>query len=159
MSIIYDALKKVEEAKRITYPKEIIKEDKSKYKIYLIYGLIVCFGVFIASIFLGRFSKPLETNIHQVAKDLPQIEKTLAEPIPKPIVPISTPLSVESKEESLISFVLNGIFFSEDEGYALINNQIAKVGDVIEGARVLRISLDEVELESKGSTIKLSTHK
>lgn len=54
--------------------------------------------------------------------------------------------------------MLNGVFFSENEGYALINNRIVKEGDALEGVTVKRIKLDEVELEAEdGSTIKLST--
>ncbi|MDD5432878.1 MAG: hypothetical protein PHO70_07865 [Candidatus Omnitrophica bacterium] len=55
-------------------------------------------------------------------------------------------------------FILNGIFFSEDKGgYALVNNQIVKVGDTINGAVVKKITDELVELETEGSIIKLST--
>nr|MBC8436521.1 hypothetical protein [Candidatus Omnitrophota bacterium] len=56
------------------------------------------------------------------------------------------------------SLVLNGIFFSQDEGYyALVNNKIVKVGDDIDGAKVRHIDFDNVELESEaGLLVKLS---
>ena len=40
--------------------------------------------------------------------------------------------------------VLNGIFFSQEEGYALVNNHIVKVGDKVGGALVKRIDVNEV---------------
>lgn len=54
-------------------------------------------------------------------------------------------------------FLLNGIFASDESAsYALINNQIAKVGDRIDGAVVKRINQDSVELESGSKNIVLT---
>jgi hypothetical protein len=55
------------------------------------------------------------------------------------------------------SLALNGVFFSGKEGYALINNQIVKVGDSVSGATVRSIKEDEVALDLRGEIIKLST--
>ena len=55
-------------------------------------------------------------------------------------------------------FLLNGIFASDKfTTYALINNQIAKVGDRIDGALVKRINQDSVELESESKSIILTS--
>jgi len=54
---------------------------------------------------------------------------------------------------------LNGVFYSGNEAYALMNNQIIKVGDIIEGAVVKRISLEGVELEKEGQFVQISTSK
>lgn len=47
------------------------------------------------------------------------------------------------------ALVLNGIVFSSDKGYALINNTIVIEGDKIEGLTVVRITKDRVELISE----------
>jgi len=54
--------------------------------------------------------------------------------------------------------VLNGVFFSKNEGYALINNKVVKQGDSVEGIKVRKVNLDDVELEtSTGVKFKLTT--
>jgi hypothetical protein len=54
---------------------------------------------------------------------------------------------------------LNGIFYSDEGSYALVNNKIVKEGDVIEGWLVTRIGIGEVELKSNDLTIKLNKIK
>ena len=56
-------------------------------------------------------------------------------------------------------FMLNGIFSSSEKSYALINNQIARVGDKISGAVIKKITSEEVLFDFEGSEIKLSIHK
>ncbi len=147
MSIIYDALKKVE-ASVINEPKtKTDKRVKPKIKPYLLYALLACVGLFIANAF-SVFSFPK-----------PSLNKTQAAVKPEPIIqpPARTSaLEVIPQELKPPSFNLTGVFFSKDESYALINNQIVKKGDKIDGATVMEITVDEVVLESKGSTIKLS---
>lgn len=155
MSIIYDALKKIavsqEQINSSTKNKishGVNKGGKSKLKSYSIYVLAVCLGLFIASIFFNLFTRHLQVNDFKEVQDV-----NLSQALPKDSN--STALTAEFKKESHPSLVLNGVFFSQNQGYALINNQIVKEGDMVEGARVLRIGLEEVELELEGLTIKL----
>lgn len=167
MSIIYDALKKVEEASSKNLGTEMDKSSKSmpkkiayhkKIPKILISVLVVCLGVFVANIFFGIFPKPLSNNTYTGIKDQPGVDKKQDVSV-HPGLPKETPLEVKpSVKESPPSFVLNGVFFSGDEGYALINNRIVKKGDKIDGATVVAISLDEVNLEAEGSIIKLSNN-
>jgi type II secretory pathway component PulC len=175
LSIIYEALKKVEasqsagslalrKVKAYAFP----KPRKSNRKIYLFFLLLVSLAALAGNIFLTSLSR-----VKEVSSSLPQAPVLAQNPkpaetlLPSPavVLPVEAPQAVsaasaaEAKKEPEPSFVLNGVFFSEDEGYALINNQIAKVGDVIEGAQVTRISIDEVELENAGKTITLATAK
>ena len=144
MSIIYDALKKVETSLTGDSKTKIAKGVKSKPKIYLLCALMICLGLFIANIFYGWLSPKKE----------PYLAPTL------PTAALETSISVEpemeTQKETLPAFTLNGVFFSGGEGYALINNRIVKKGDKIERAGVVQISLDEVDLEFGGSIIKLS---
>lgn len=162
MSIIYDALKKIEKSNSVT-PKA---EDKlnapspsKKTKTYLLYILVVCLGAAIANIFFGFFTKPAKVN------KVNKINKVVALPVLPPAMPPKelppgikkVPDAVEAKKQPELSpLVLNGVFFSQSQGYALINNRIVKEGDTVEGAVVKRIGLGEVELEFEGSVTKLS---
>ncbi|MFA5286929.1 MAG: general secretion pathway protein GspB, partial [Candidatus Omnitrophota bacterium] len=100
---------------------------------------------------LGLFTRPkIKPLPSPVSPALTPIDKT---PIPleeERIVPPAEP--VKTPEPTL---ALSGIFFQQDKGYALINNQILKVGDTIQGAKVEEINLDKVILEFEGRKITL----
>ena len=162
MSIIYDALKKIENSKTnindvrpAKKPAENIKRQEnphnSKIKTWLIYLFVICLGLCVGNIFFGK----AKTYI------LPQ--KIIAPPLPTavskqgPATPPSPP--VTAKKASSGEMVLNGIFSSGEGNYALINNKIAKVGDVINDAVIKRIDLNGVELDSEGKIIKLSNNE
>lgn len=158
MSIIYDALKKVQQA--------INQKDKQispqKTKLYLLYVLVICVGLFLGNIIFGFLTAHLKKPLGIHPKEIPLVKKSevnlspiLSKETPSQAIPI---VSGKMKSEPPKSFVLNGVFFAEDQGYALINNRIAGVGDVVDGATVKKIGLDEVELEVEGKTIKLSTY-
>lgn len=164
MSIIYDALKKAQKTIDIDSKIEVeVKEKnapaKPRYKLFLIYVLVVFFGLFIGNLIFGFLANTKKSAVEQ--------EKLIKEPTPEAVKPVTVaevspaqtiaPITPEVKQEPQPSFTLNGIFFSGDEGYALINNQIVKAGDTIGEAVVRKISLDEVELDSEGKIIKLST--
>jgi len=160
MSIIYDALKKVEQSSAKSLETKVAKGSRSPSRIpkFLIYVLVVCFGFFIANFFFGMLPKQLSNNNLLKTKNPPQIQNLPKETPPevKPSLPIET--KVEKKEELSGSFVLNGVFFSGNEGYALINNRIVKKGDIIDGATVALIALNEVDLVKEGAIIKLSNN-
>lgn len=153
MSIIYDALKKVERSydakagakKEEKHPKFVFK------KIYFLYLLLIGISVVTARFFFTK-APPQQVEPAQVQAP-PQVQVPLTVPAPQEAQAPAPPIDTKKKLEE--SLVLNGIFFSGDEGYALINNQIVKQGDLIEGATVKQIGLNEVELEFEGSTIKL----
>jgi hypothetical protein len=201
MSIIYDALKKVEMSQTDDSKTKIDKGFKSKLKIYLLYASMICLGLFIANIFYGRLlPKPSLNTTDIVTGGQPPADKKIAfpplagsaigvigdnlkvrfsvvrkvlytflhhekqtvsssQPSTEPAA-LQTSASVETKietqKESPPSFTLNGVFFSGAEGYALINNRIVKKGDKIDGATVIQVLLDEVDLDFGGSIIKLS---
>lgn len=149
MSIIYDALKKVEVAIDKTPTVKVNKERKPRFKTYLIYVSVICVGFFVAYIFFGLFTKPLKTSTTVTVKS--------PAPPPSSLLPPPAPPSTDIQKPAQPSLTLNGVFFSEDQGYALINNRIVKEGDLIDGVTVVRITLEEVDLNFQGQDIKLST--
>lgn len=162
MSIIYDALKKIEKSKSVT-PENAPKKDASsrpKPKMYLLYILVVCLGWGIANLFFSFFTRPPQVGKPKKIAALPALPQpvTTAPPEVKVKEEIKLPLP-EVRRQSEFSLVLNGVFFSQDEGYALINNRIVKAGDIIDGAFIKHIGLEEVEVEFEGSIIKLYTNR
>lgn len=152
MSIIYDALKKVEtpgrdEDKREPPDKGAPKPRRRKLR----YILLISVGAFAAGTLLWFTGHPARL-LTKITVLLPAKEGKSAFSGRAAGPPVNMVLDRLSSK-----LILNGIFFSGDEGYALINNRIVKAGDEIEGAVVRQISAEEVELEFRGSRIKLST--
>lgn len=178
MSIINDALKKVEKSFAYGYPAAAGITPTGHKKIrtnkYLIYALVFVFGLFLENTYFLFFFHPERTFINSPASrqtpdkglllssqqqqlptnGLPETPPAAAAEASYPPVPDAN----EIKETKEIELVLNGIFFSQDKSfYALINNKIVKEGDDIEGAIVRKIDSTDVELESAaGKLIKLS---
>lgn len=161
MSIIYDALKKVEakfsSSGNISPEAKRDKKPKTSPKIYLVYLLVIGLGIFSANILYRLFTPSFKIS----SKDykIPEKEES-TKPQPQNIGSAQespSPMQPSPPGESAPVLVLNGIFFSGDDAYTLINNRILKVGDDIEGLTVKKIELNQVELKSKDSTIKLST--
>ena len=176
MSIIHEALKKVEKSINSYYPAKEIKLPPPGRKInkYLIYALIFCFGLFIENTFFLFILRPQNTyreNQLQLSSEI--IPGPAKEELPEDAALLTTELALspeapspakiteDEPEAQRTALVLNGIFFSQDDGYyALINNKIAKVGDDVDGAIVKHIDLDNVELESEaGLLVKLSRER
>lgn len=205
MSIIYDALKKVETKVDATNKNTSdLKTKKSqgpkrKFITWRFYVLAICLGFMAAYFFFNYFApqeklflikdtllaKFLPKKAELPAKSKTRIEikqKIEAQNIvpqqPSPpgesasITASTTQIkpanvsaedkfsmfSDQSKQQRPLSLNLNGVFISGEEVYALINNRVLRVGDVIEGATVKRITQDTVELEYADSIITLYTH-
>lgn len=163
MSIIYDALKKVQ--KNIT-SESIPRLDtalsvKARHKTnpILILILLVCLVLTLAN-FSYLFFKHYQ-NIKSVKKELPPVElKTIPAPAAKetgqtPVTNVEQPVAPIAPAEPELA--LNGVFFEQGDGYALINNKIVQVGDQINHAKVKEITLNGVELEFEGKSIKLQS--
>lgn len=164
MSIIYDALKKAEKVinpNQKATPDTQDKHPKSKYKLYILYALVGCLGLAIGNIIFGFLSPPKTSDLaknDRATKPTETSRAIQAKPVAAP--PKTTPsIFIGRKEKTKVSLILNGVFFSEGEGYALINNRIIKEGEEIDGLIVTRVNLDEVELVANdGSTIKLHSN-
>ena len=162
MSIIYDALKKVEESniKEVKPQVEASERNRRSLKTYLLYGLAACIGLFAVNLLFTFLSRPKQIVKVDKAGPVPALQTQAPLQIQVPVqqpaqqtAPRSSPVKMSSKG----LLILNGIFFSENEGYALINNHIVKEGDTVNGAIVKRIGVDEVELEIDGESAKLTT--
>ena len=170
MSIIYDALKKVERSKKNSPGPKAPEEDKSKVKSYLVYVLIGLVGFVLAGAIFrfatmslrGKELAPIKVPAVASPKPRPE-KKAVSENKEVPAASTESgrqgpaPSAGEQVTAPARRMTLNGVFFSEDEGYALIDNKVVKVGDAIEGAQVIKIDIDGVELEAGGETFRLET--
>ena len=59
-------------------------------------------------------------------------------------------------EKKTEPWVLSSILYSKQRKHAIINNTLVKQGDVIKGAKLVRLSPDSVRLRVKGKTIDLT---
>lgn len=181
MSIINEALKKVEKSiegfpvKETRITPQALRPGRVINR-YLVYALILCFGLFIENTFFLFFFKPQtfypvpeitlyapeqEGKIQPLSEIAGPVEQiAYKNSLPQTLHPALTQGATAENETPALpaSLVLNGIFFSQDDGYyALVNNKIVKVGDDIDGAKVRHIDFDNVELESEaGLLVQLS---
>jgi len=158
MSIIYDALKKVEGS--LSKPKSVSAASHapvrrtSKLIPFLAYSFVVLLAIFSMKMVYDLITSPGRSK--QVKKD-PRSSLNVFTAVNQPALLSNIPaLNTQEITEELPDLVLNGIFFSGGAGYALINNQILEEGDGISGLVVRRITEGDVELKTKNSVVTLS---
>ena len=158
MSIINEALKKAEQSIHNNSAKETLPpETKPSAKPYILYILILVAGLFLSNFIftlLSRTKTPAALKIAESAVKTPTKEIAAK---PSPVIP-PAPLLEENKAPET-AFILNGIFFSDNDGYALVNNQIVRESDSVDGAEVKTITANTVELDNAGKIITLATQR
>ena len=96
---------------------------------------------------LAEFSDPMRPPAYalekfrlQKIKNLPPVIKKIAKPLKKN------------------TWVLNSILYSSHRQHAIINNQLVKKGESIQGAKLVRLTVDSVRLLLKGKVIDLKIY-
>jgi len=121
---------------------------------------IVVFGVggfFLAAALFAFFSGSKKTQ--KLPK--PQAAPAVIPSVPAPAAPVvETPQPQSPPAESTVSSAvptlsLSGILYSDAESLALINGRVVPEGGMVDGAKVEKISSDEVELSFEGQKIIL----
>ncbi len=178
MSIIYDALKKVEpntvdpQNQNPAAPpaKPVSPKGPSLLPVLGVSLLFGVFGFWVAqylfnSIFKGPLSlvRPSKAQARAVQRRQ-QPAAVSVKPAPVPVAavapspavvpaPAAQPVAVEPvADEAPTEMYLNGCFLADADRFALINNKIVREGDVFQGYEVSQIREDEVDLK-KGGTI------
>ncbi len=155
MSIIYDALKKVEESKEVQASLKSGRLKHSNLKYYASYAVVVILGVIVARVI---FSFSLKT-VSWPAVIKPPEEKTVLTSVlaPDPQAVIAPVVEEPKKIARYEKFVLSGIFYSDQDSYAVVNNRVVKAGDAVDEATVAKINSDNVLLRAAdGQEIKLT---
>ena len=113
-------------------------------------------------IFLGA----LALFVDQPSDEKAPVDRALiphrAKQVQKKKTPTSVEPLVEPKETPTVSFkdlpklYLNGIFLIEGEYLALMNEEMVKVGDVVQGVAIKKIDAGGVEVEFKNTPFRLN---
>ena len=160
MSIINEALKKTEQSIHKNAAKEALPSGrKLAIKHYVIYILILIAGLFLSNFIFTLISAKVKTSsgLNQSLSSTNQPVKEIS-PILSTAIVTSAPVFKENKTPGA-DFVLNGIFFSDHNSYALVNNAIVRENDFVDGAKVKTISANTVELDSGDKRITLTTQR
>jgi len=145
--------------------------NKFDFKIIFLYVVLIGLGVVLAKYAFDFFTPKQPNSASPQPKNI--VSKLVAHPLIKIVSEkkqaVTSPLSsVGTKEnQPLISikkkpvpaatpYTLSGIFFSGSQSYCIINDKILEKGDLIEGAKLIRIDPEEVELQLESKTIKLN---
>ena len=121
----------------------------SRRRHFLLYFIVICAGLLAGHLFFSYAPR--------ATKDFSARSGRLSAPSPTPDKGQKETLSAEQLPGQISSpFILKGILFSQGKGSALINDAVVKEGDFLEGAEVLDITKDAVELKTKNSQIRLS---
>ncbi len=137
MSIISEALKKVENSSE-NYPQLLVPPEPSKKR----FNWLVVFLLAALAIGIGFKSLTARHAPKQQISAIPIPETKQAALVPAPL--------------SLPHLQLSGIALMEEKNFAIINGDIFKEGDQVEGAQLVKITKDEVTLDRKGREIQLS---
>lgn len=159
MSIIYDALKKLErsnnQVKNDTGSQQPQAEPRKKRSI--LYPIVFSLVLAASGLFLGVKLYDISSKdggifvkLNKPLSELNSFKETLLKEVPL------EKAAIPGLPQTAPGLGLSGVFFSDQEGYAIINGQIVRVGDEVEGSIVKSISVDEVELERAGVTTKIS---
>ena len=155
MSIINEALKKTEEhLQKKTAKDNPLSAKPSGSKPFLLYIVILLVGLLLGNFIFTMLKHKTQGNASPPAA---QAKQSLASNPPSPAILPSQPPEIKTLPEA--NFVLNGIFFSDNDGYALVNNQIVRENDYVDKAKVELITADSVELDNAGQRITLTRHK
>ncbi len=165
MSIIYEALKKVQgksgsaaavpaqPAGKASDANAALKKSSAVRTVILLL-VFLALGMFLIEILINRWFAARAASYAPVAS-LAFAPPLVAEPPVEPPASIQPPVAEPPVASSQPKLVLNGIVLSEDGNIALINDQILKAGDNIDGARVEEISGNQVILSYKAQKITL----
>ncbi len=157
MSIINEALKKTEQYIH-TNTTDKIQPQKTKLsaKLFFVYALILIGGLFLSHIIFKLLGQKVVRT--QPQKEVTAIAQTQQSILPTPLPVKPAPL-IEEQKKPEVNFILNGIFFSDNDGYALVNNQIIRENDSVDGAKVIKITSNSVQLDNQGTVITLNTQR
>ncbi len=163
MSIISEALKKVQEARKSEKKTAFsLPEPQGPIPIQAYAGIVIAIIV-IAVVAAYALRRPSAPNL--AAKAAPQVIPSHQEVVYTPAEQVKVEEKSPPSPPQVASaaappeLILNGIMCSEDRRYAIINNGITLEGDVVGGAKVEKIEPNKVFLKYSGGDIVLKLKK
>lgn len=135
MSIIYDALKKSQQARAKLHVKAVRMPRNKRKNMIMMLLILSCIFAIITSLLIpatASLSLPM-TSRHSTSQKQQIMPYIAAKP----------------------RLMLEGVFLSDTEKLALINHRAYHEGDYVNGMKIVSIAFDQVELKNKYSSIKL----
>jgi len=128
------------------------KKDLGRYFLYALFTLLGVVAAKYAFEFLTPRFTPRVEKAPQAAVVAPVVKAPSVIPAPQSPAP-----AVKKAKTMTDAYVLNGISLSRTDSSALINNQIVQEGETVDGALVVKIGEEEVQLKRDDRTITLTT--
>lgn len=166
MSIIYEALKKVEGQKEILSPgnipqsitlpakknKKKVSKDKKSFLLPIVILLIVL-GLSVLPFILPQQEQAQEQEVIASVAGKREIN-------PARVHRVSEPKGQASKEvtlrgESVQEYILEGIVYDPKAPFALINGRVINESDILGNFQIDKISKDKVEMTNTGDNSKI----
>jgi hypothetical protein len=153
MSLILDALRKLDREKGVPSRGFVVlapgaKAPAAGSRGVLLIALALVLGL-VGAVTLSRLPAPPAAPpapAHDLAPPTPTLP---AIRMPEPS--LAPPKAVPSGAASPRTFVLEAISERDGSPVAVVNDHLVKEGDLVDGARIVRIGADEVEIEVAGT--------
>jgi hypothetical protein len=143
VSIIYEALQKTQNNRSIE-PKAKLKNSFRHVK-WFDMGMLMIIILLFTIVLYAYFPYLKKAFTHTQAK--PNLAKTVPAMTKKNVASKTTPTLFATGKSGNI--ILNGVFLSDQDNFAMINNQALHVGDIIEGMTITKIEFDKVQLHDE----------
>ncbi len=160
MSIIYEALQKThDERQTASLPQENMTRDD-----WIDVGISLVIAFLLATLMVAhypQFNTKSDNNsigkktLINNAKPMEQTAAILK--IPDDTIP-AAPQNIEKPVDAAAfqsKHTLNGVYVSEAEKVAMVNNRFFYIGDNIDGMKVTGIELDKIKLENQNGIVEL----
>jgi hypothetical protein len=159
MSLILDALRKLDREKGVPSRGFVVLAPGQRT------AATGSRAALVAVLVLGAMVAFVAVSFLPVQKPAPALSpapaRALVLPIPKPSLfpalvpavslPAPPPKAPPPGDGSARTFVLEAISERDGSPVAVVNDHLVKEGDVVDGARIVRIGTDEVEIEVGGA--------
>lgn len=174
MSIINEALKKAGKEKEYTHSVPVLQVIKSAPEmgapakkpsfnwgpLFVILVLLLITGPIVAPLFSTPFKRGELIHSEFMVSQQKEVSAPVpaSTPAPRQFLIEESPLfqSAVPLPANPPALNLSGIMRSPSDAYCIINNKIVKMGESIEGARLIRVESDHVVLDFKGREITVS---
>ncbi len=156
MSIIYEALQKTqvedETQNTLSSQYEMTRDDWIDVGISLVIAFLL--AIIIVAHYPQFNNKSRSIAITKKNSAAAPMLETPDETI-KPATPLKMTTVPFDEAAYKLNHTLNGVFVSEEEKIAMVNNRFFNIGDSIDGMKVVSIEADKIKLQNMHGMIEL----
>lgn len=164
MSIIYDALQKTQRNREYLKFQNDLTEKKSYRRLFktLIVVIFILLGSLGAAVgaytYFKQVKVPLKSQPHVTQPAQAAEPRSLeSEHLWVTMAPQNTGPRVEAAIQEKSRLTLNGVLITGLDKIALINNQSFRMGDIVDGMKIIGIEFNRVKLQNGQNIVELRT--